>query len=85
MPFTDVIRKEQERSVTATWLTTLKTETPQASWELALKLSRVTVKAVQQFEEVWTQIRAAYDHHTATSQVIATNFQTVAAANSWWR
>lgn len=71
------------------WLTTLKTETAQAGWELAVKLSRVAIKVTQPSEEIRSQLRAAYDHDTAqliaTSQVIATNFQTVAAANNWWR
>lgn len=71
------------------WLTTLKADTPQAGWELAIKLSRMSVKATQPSDEVRSQLRAAYDHDTAqliaTSQIIATNFQTVAAANNWWR
>ena len=71
------------------WLTTLKTETAQAGWELAVKLSRVAIKVTQPSEEIRSQLRAAYDHDTAqliaTSQVITTNFQTVAAANNWWR
>lgn len=71
------------------WLTSLKTETPQAGWELAIKLSRMSVKATQPSDEVRGKLRAAYDQDTAqliaSSQVIATNFQTVAAANGWWR
>jgi hypothetical protein len=71
------------------WLITLKTENAQAGWELAIKLSRVAIKVTQPSEEIRSQLRAAYDHDTAqliaTSQVIATNFQTVAAANNWWR
>jgi Hexameric tyrosine-coordinated heme protein (HTHP) len=71
------------------WLTTLKTETPQAGWELAIKLSRMSVKVTQPSDEIRGKLRAAYDQDTAqliaSSQVIATNFQTVAAANNWWR
>ena len=71
------------------WLPTLKTDTPQAGFELAVKLSRMGVKATQPSDEVRTQLRPAYDHDTAqligASQVIALNFQTVAAANNWWR
>jgi hypothetical protein len=71
------------------WLTTLHTESPQAGWELAVKMSRMGVKVTQPSDEIRSQLRAAYDHDTvqliATSQVIAINFQTVAAANTWWR
>ena len=70
------------------WLTTLKTETPQGGWELAIKLSRMSVKVTQPSDEIRGKLRAAYDQDTAqliaSSQVIATNFQTVAAANNWW-
>jgi hypothetical protein len=75
--------------VSEPWLATLKTETPQGGWDLAIKLSRMSVKVTQPSDEIRSQLRSAYDHDTvqliATSQVIATNFQTVAAANNWWR
>ena len=71
------------------WLVSLTTETPQAGWELAVKLSRMSVKVTQPSDEIRGKLRAAYDQDTAqliaSSQVIATNFQTVAAANNWWR
>jgi Hexameric tyrosine-coordinated heme protein (HTHP) len=71
------------------WLPTLKTDTPQAGFELAVKLSRHGVKATQPSDEIRTQLRAAYDHDSAqliaASHVIALNFQTIAAANNWWR
>jgi hypothetical protein len=71
------------------WLETLKTETPQAGFELALVLSRHAVKITQPSDDVRKQLRAAYDHDSAqliaTSHVVAVNFQTVAAANNWWR
>ena len=72
-----------------TWLPTLLTETPQAGFELAVKLSRVGVKATQPSDEVRKQLRPDYDHDSAqliaSSQVIAINFQTIAAANQYWR
>ena len=47
------------------------------------------VKVTQPSDDVRKQLRAAYDHDAsqliAASQVIALNFQTVAAANNWWR
>ncbi len=71
------------------WLTSLKTDTAQAGWDLVIKLSRMSVKATQPSDEIRGKLRAAYDQDTAqliaSSQVIATNFQTVAAANNWWR
>lgn len=71
------------------WLPTLKTDTPQAGFDLAVKLSRIGVKVTQPSAEVRQNLRPAYDHDSAqliaSSQVIALNFQTVAAANNWWR
>jgi Hexameric tyrosine-coordinated heme protein (HTHP) len=71
------------------WLVTLITDTPQAGFDLAMKMSRMGVKVTQSSDEIRKQLRAAYDHDTAqliaTSQVIAINFQTVAAANGYWR
>jgi Hexameric tyrosine-coordinated heme protein (HTHP) len=71
------------------WLTSLLTDTPQAGFDLAVKMSRVSVKVTQPSDDIRKELRAAYDHDTAqliaTSQVIAINFQTVAAANSYWR
>lgn len=70
------------------WLPTLKTATPQEGFELAVKLARNGVKVTQPSAEVRDSLRGAYDHDTAqliaSSQVIATFFQTVAAANSYW-
>ncbi len=72
-----------------TWLTSLKTDTPQAGFELAIKMARIGVKYTQPSDEVRSSLRGAYDHDTAqliaSSHVIAVHFQTVAAANNWWR
>ena len=61
----------------------------QAGFELAIKLSRMGVKATQSSDQIRKQLRMAYDHDIAqliaTSQVVTLIFQTVAAANSWWR
>lgn len=71
------------------WLPTLETATPQEGFELAIQLSRVGVKYTQPSEEVRKKLRTVYaesaDSLTAASQVIAINFQTVAAANNYWR
>jgi len=71
------------------WLSTLVTETPQQGYELAVKLSRMAVKMTQPSAEVRTHLRTVYEREAsdliASSQVVATNFQTVSAANNSWR
>lgn len=71
------------------WLTTLITNTPQEGFELAITLSRRGVKYTQPDTEVLKSLRPEYansaDALTAASQVIAIHFQTVAAANGYWR
>ena len=72
-----------------TWLTSLITETPQQGFELAITLSRRGVKYTQPDVEVLKKLRPVYAEDaaglTAASQVVAINFQTVAAANNYWR
>ncbi len=75
--------------MTEIWLKTLTTDTPQAGFELAIKLARMGVKYTQPSDEVRNRLRADYaenaDSLTAASQVVAINFQTVATANGYWR
>lgn len=72
-----------------TWLPSLITKTPQEGFELAITLSRKGVRYTQPNPEVLHKLRPEYaenaDSLTAASQVIAINFQTVAAANNYWR
>lgn len=72
-----------------TWLTSLITPSPQAGFELAIKMARMGVKYTQPSAEVRDKLRPEYandaDSLTWASQVIAINFQTVAAANGYWR
>lgn len=72
-----------------TWLPSLITETPQQGFELAITLSRRGVKYTQPDVEVLKKLRPQYANDpnalTAASQVIAINFQTIAAANNYWR
>lgn len=72
-----------------TWLPSLQTATPQEGFELATKLARVGVKATQPSAEIRDKLRASYEQDLAqliaSSQVIAIHFQTVAAANNYWR
>lgn len=71
------------------WLNTLITNTPQEGFELAITLSRRGVKYTQPNPETLKALRPEYansaDGLTAASHVIAVNFQTVAAANNYWR
>lgn len=71
------------------WLTTLQTATPQEGFELAITLSRRGVKYTQPDVDVLHKLRPEYAQSagglTAASQVVAINFQTIAAANGYWR
>ena len=72
-----------------TWLPTLKTATPQEGFELAARLARLGVKLTQPSAEVRDRLRASYEQDSAqliaSSKVVAVHFQTVAAANNYWR
>ncbi len=71
------------------WLTSLITATPQEGFELAIKMARMGVKYTQPSADVRDRLRDDYannaDSLTWASQVVAVNFQTVAAANDYWR
>ena len=71
------------------WLPSLITETPEAGFDLALKLSRMAVKKTQPDDAVRLRLRKDYENNadslTMASGVVAQNFQTVAAANGYWR
>ncbi len=75
--------------MTEIWLESLITSTPQEGFGLAITLSRRGVKYTQPDTDVLKKLRSAYANSaeglTAASQVIAINFQTVAAANNYWR
>lgn len=72
-----------------TWLHSLQTQTPQQGYELAIKLSRMGVKSTQPDIEVLKKLRPEYSNNvtglTMASHVIAVNFQTVSAANNYWK
>ena len=71
------------------WLHSLQTSSPQAGWELAVKISRMSINAMQPSEKIRNKLRILYeddaDSLIAYSHVIAINFQTVAAANHYWQ
>ncbi|MFY0990838.1 hexameric tyrosine-coordinated heme protein [Halomonas sp. C05BenzN] len=72
-----------------TWLPTLVTETPQEGFALAVTLSQKAVATTQTDAETRKALRPEYaedpDSLIAVSHVIATHFQTIAAANDYWR
>ena len=71
------------------WLPSLIVGTPEQGFDLAIKLSRIAVKKTQPSDEVRAKLRPAYEEDAdaliAASQVVAINFQTIAAANNYWR
>jgi len=71
------------------WLATLITATPTEGYDLAIKLSRMTIKKTQTDAEVRERMRPEYAEDAgaliAVSAVVATHFATVAAANGYWR
>ncbi len=71
------------------WLRSLITDTPQEGRELAIKMSRKSIAAIQTDPEVRKQLRSDYANDTAqliaSAQVIALEFQTVALANNYWK
>ena len=71
------------------WLPSLITPSPQAGYELAVTLSRKAVAFTQPDAEVRKEIRLHYANDAANliaaSHVVATHFQTIAAANEYWK
>jgi hypothetical protein len=71
------------------WLASLRTETPQEGYELAVTLARAAVRMTQPDAQVRGVLRAGYAADAgsliAISHVVATHFGTVAAANGYWR
>ena len=67
----------------------LITATPEEGFQLAIALARKGVTETQPDVDVLHALRPGYAHEAesliAASQVIAIHFQTVAAANDYWR
>ena len=68
---------------------TLITATPEEGRQLAVKLARLVVKATQPDEDVRKRLRDVYANDASfllqVTQVTATEFATIAAANGYWR
>jgi hypothetical protein len=71
------------------WLNSMVTDNAQEGFDLAIKMARMGVKYTQPSDEIRGQLRPVYGTDAnaliASSHVIAVNFQTVAAANNYWR
>ena len=71
------------------WLHSLITETPQEGRELAIKMARKSIAAIQTDPEIRKSLRDKYANDTAqlisSAQVVALEFQTIAAANNYWK
>ena len=67
----------------------LITETPEEGFQVAISLARKGVTETQSDREVLFELREVYtrdpDALIASSHVIAVHFQTVAAANNYWK
>lgn len=67
----------------------LITDTPEEGFQVAIQLARKGVTSTQPDKEVLFMLRDVYskdpDALIASSQVIAIHYQTVAAANNYWR
>lgn len=71
------------------WLETLITKTPQEGRELAIKMARKSIAAIQTDADVRKKLRNDYAQDTAqliaSANVIAIEFQTIARANNYWK
>lgn len=67
----------------------LLTTTPEDGRALAMKLSRLVIKATQPDDAVRVRLRPEYAENAysllAAAQCVATDFATIAAANNYWR
>ncbi|GAB2499032.1 hexameric tyrosine-coordinated heme protein [Arenimonas alkanexedens] len=68
---------------------TLITASPEEGRALAIKMSRLVIKATQPDDEARGRMRDIYANDPAmlisVGQVVATEFATIAAANNYWR
>lgn len=68
---------------------TLITDTPEEGRALAMLMARHTIHNIQPDLDVLKELRKTYamdpNSLTAASQVVAIEFQTIAAANNYWR
>lgn len=67
----------------------LKTATPVEGRELAIKIARKTISAIQPNAETRQKLRPEYEENAAflmqAGHIVAIEFQTIAAANNYWK
>jgi hypothetical protein len=67
----------------------LITNTPEEGRQLAVKMSRLIIKATQPDAEIREKLRPIYAEDAsmliAIGQTVALEFATIAAANNYWR
>ncbi len=67
----------------------LLTKTPEEGRQLAIKMARLIIRATQPDAAVREKLRPIYANDAAmliaVSQVVATEFATIAAANNYWK
>jgi len=71
------------------WLESLLTATPQEGRELAIKMARKTIAAIQTDPDTRKKLRNDYATDTLqliqSANVVAIEFQTIAKANNYWK
>ena len=86
--FSSVLSAQEQQQPPKAGLS-LITDTPEEGFQLAVTLARKGVSTTQKDKEVLFEQREVYakdaEFLIAASQVIAIHFQTVAAANNYWR
>ncbi len=79
----------EDMAVAKDYMPTLITATPFEGRQLAIKLSRKSIGTMQSNGEVKHKLRPIYSEDAGmlieAAQVIAIEFQTIAAANNYWR
>ncbi len=67
----------------------LITDTPEEGRALAIKMSRLVIKATQPDEAVRNRLREVYANDAAmllqVGQIVAAEFATIASANNYWK
>ncbi len=67
----------------------LITKTPEEGRQLAIKMSRLIIKVTQPDAAVRERLRSVYAEDAAMliaiGQTVATEFETIAAANNYWK
>lgn len=70
-------------------LESLITKTPQEGREFAIRMARESIEAIQTDAETRKKFRDDYANDTAqliaAASVVAIEFQTIAAANNYWK